>query len=77
MIANWIAGPPAPSRLHLRSCRCGGARPARNKPSAAIALAKEIIVAKGAASMYDPVIPRVIERQRRSFCRPTPCSAAT
>jgi len=34
---------------------------------AAIALAKEILLLKGAASMWDPVIPNVVERARTMF----------
>jgi uncharacterized protein len=38
------------------------------QPSAnAIALAKEIIVAKGAATMYDPVVANLIERTKGAF----------
>ena len=43
------------------------------QPSAnAIALAKEIIIAKGAAQMYDPIIPSLIERTKGVFLQQNP-----
>jgi len=46
---------------------------AQQQPSAnAIALAKEIITAKGAANLYDPIIPGVIERAKGNFVQTNP-----
>ena len=50
-----------------------GSASAQQQPSAnASALAKEIITAKGAANLYDPVIPGVIERAKGNFIRINP-----
>ena len=46
---------------------------AQQPPSAnAIALAKEIITVKGAASMYDPMVPGVIERAKQLLVQTNP-----
>src|SRR5215475_2611652 len=43
------------------------------QPSAnALALAKEIIVAKGGNAIYDPVVPGVVERARTLFLQSNP-----
>lgn len=43
------------------------------QPSAsAIALAKEIIIVKGGNSMYDPVIPQIIDRAKSIFLQSNP-----
>ncbi len=47
--------------------------PAQQQPSAnAIALAKEIIAVKGGNSLYDPVIPSIIDRARSIFIQSNP-----
>jgi len=47
--------------------------PAQQQPSAnAIALAKEIIAVKGGNSLYDPVIPSIIDRARTIFIQSNP-----
>jgi uncharacterized protein len=50
-----------------------GAQQQPRPPSAsAIAVAKEIIVAKGAASIYDPIVGEVVERTRLVFQQSNP-----
>jgi hypothetical protein len=47
--------------------------PAQQQPSAnAIALAKEIIAVKGGNSLYDPVVPTIIDRARSIFEQANP-----
>jgi hypothetical protein len=51
--------------------------PAQQQPSAnAIALAREIIAAKGGNSLYDPVIPQIIDRARTIFIQSNPMLTA-
>ena len=66
MIANWIAGTVRAIAFTFGFAFVTLAAPAHaQQPSAnAIALAKEIIVAKGAATMYDPVVSNLIERTK-------------
>ena len=46
---------------------------AQQPPSAnAIALAKEIIVAKGGSNLYDPIIPQIIDRARSVLMQSNP-----
>ena len=49
----------------------GPARAQQPTP-AALALAKEIVVVKGGAAMFDPLIPGVIERAKESFVPTNP-----
>ena len=46
--------------------------PAQQPSANAIALAKEIITVKGGNSLYDPVIPQIIDRARTIFIQSNP-----
>jgi uncharacterized protein len=46
--------------------------PAQQPTANAIALAKEIIAVKGGNSLYDPVIPQIIDRARTIFIQSNP-----
>jgi hypothetical protein len=48
-----------------------GAR-AQQPAASSIALAKEIIIAKGAAAIYDPIVGNVVERTRQVFQQSNP-----
>jgi uncharacterized protein len=51
----------------------GGAADAQQQPSAsAIATAKEVITVKGAAAIYDPLVPGVIEQAKSVFLQANP-----
>lgn len=45
---------------------------ARAQTPAAVALAKEVVVLKGGAAMFDPLIPGVIERAKENFVPTNP-----
>ena len=49
-----------------------GAGAQQTPAAASIALAKEIIIAKGATSIYDPIVADVIERARQVFQQSNP-----
>jgi hypothetical protein len=49
-----------------------GTARAQQPTPAALALAKELVILKGAAAMFDPLIPGVIERARQSFVPTNP-----
>ncbi len=71
MIAVAVARPMCAGLLALL---LAAASPAQaQQPSAnAIALAKEIIIVKGGNSIYDPVIPQIIDRARSIFLQSNP-----
>jgi len=46
--------------------------PAQQPSANAVALAKEIIAVKGGNSLYDPVIPQIIDRARAIFMQSNP-----
>lgn len=71
MIANAVARLVCAGLLALV---LAAASPAQaQQPSAnAIALAKEIIIVKGGNSIYDPVVPQIIDRARSIFLQSNP-----
>jgi hypothetical protein len=72
MIANWIAGTARAIAFAVALVAVTAPAHAQQPSANAIALAKEIIVAKGAASMYDPVIPSVVEKAKGIFLQTNP-----
>src|SRR5437667_7203196 len=51
---------------------CGSAAKAQEPSANAIALARELIELKGGLKMYEPVIPGVIEKTKRTFLQVSP-----
>jgi len=52
---------------------CAGAASAQPAPSpAAVAMAKEVIVMKGASTLWDPIIPGVVESAKNTFVQMNP-----
>jgi hypothetical protein len=75
MLANPTARTPRAIMLALALAfaACGGTAIAQQQPSAsAIATAKEVITAKGAAAIYDPLVPGVIEQAKSVFLQANP-----
>jgi hypothetical protein len=67
-MSNSLVRPLRAVALALAVIVFAGPAAAQQKPTpAAVAMAKEILVLKGAATMWDPVIPNVIERARTTF----------
>jgi uncharacterized protein len=74
MIANLLAGTVRAGFVALALVAAMAAAQAQpQQPSAnAIALAKDIIAAKGTAGMYDPIVPGVIERVKALVLQTNP-----
>jgi uncharacterized protein len=72
MIASWIAGTARAIAFAFALMTVVAPAHAQQPSAASIALAKEIIVAKGATSMYDPVIPNLIERTKGVLMQTNP-----
>jgi hypothetical protein len=73
MIANSLATVVRAALAALAIVAVAAPAQAQQPPSAnAIALAKEIITAKGAANLYDPMVPGVIERAKQTFIQINP-----
>jgi uncharacterized protein len=75
MFANSTARTPRAVMLALGLAFAvyGGAADAQQQPSAsAIATAKEVITVKGAAALYDPLVPGVIEQAKSVFLQANP-----
>ena len=75
MLANSTARTPRAVMLALglAFAAYGGAADAQQQPSAsAIATAKEVITVKGAAAIYDPLVPGVIEQAKSVFLQANP-----
>ena len=74
MIADWTTRATRAFAIAFSFALVVVAAPAHAQQAtpAAIALAKEIIVAKGATSMYDPVIPNLIERTKGVLMQTNP-----
>jgi uncharacterized protein len=75
MFANSTARTPRAVMLALGLAFAvyGGAADAQQQPSAsAIATAKEVITVKGAAAIYDPLVPGVIEQAKSVFLQANP-----
>ena len=73
MIAKSLAAVARAALAALAIVAVGAQAFAQQQPSAnAIALARDIITAKGAANMYDPIIPGVIERAKATFVQINP-----
>ena len=52
---------------------CAGTASAQPAPSpAAVAMAKEVIVLKGASSLWDPIVPGVVEQAKNTFLQMNP-----
>jgi uncharacterized protein len=72
MIAHALARAVGPGLLALVLAVAPPAQ-AQQQPSAnAIALAREIIIVKGGNSIYDPVVPQIIDRARTLFIQSNP-----
>ena len=72
MIAHALARAVGPGLLALVLAVAFPAQ-AQQQPSAnAIALAREIIIVKGGNSIYDPVVPQIIDRARTLFIQSNP-----
>jgi hypothetical protein len=73
MIANAPARAIRAGLLALALAALASSAQAQQQPSAnAIALAKEIIALKGGSSIYDPVVPQIIDRARTIFLQSNP-----
>jgi hypothetical protein len=72
MIANSLAAIVRAAFAALAIVAVGAQASAQQPSANAIALAKEIITAKGAANIYDPIIPGVIERAKGNFIQINP-----
>ena len=72
MIASWIARTARAISFAFALVTVVVPAHAQQPSAASIALAKEIIVAKGATSMYDPVIPNLIERTKGVLMQTNP-----
>jgi uncharacterized protein len=73
MIANSFAGIARAALAALTIAAATTLAQAQQPPSAnAIALAKDIIIAKGANNLYEPLIPGVIERAKATFIQSNP-----
>src|SRR5437870_2491866 len=70
--AIWTGGTARTIAFALALVAMAAPLHAQQPSASAIALAKEIIVAKGAATMYDPVVPSVIERAKVVFLQSNP-----
>lgn len=52
---------------------CAGTASAQPAPSpAAVAMAKEVIVLKGATGLWDPIVPGVVEQAKNTFLQMNP-----
>jgi uncharacterized protein len=52
---------------------CAGSAAAQPTPSpAAVAMAKEVIVLKGATGLWDPIVPGVVEQAKNTFLQMNP-----
>jgi len=71
MVANVVG---RSARAGLLALVLAAVSPAQaQQPSAnALALAKEIIVLKGGNSIYDPVVPQIVDRARTLFLQANP-----
>jgi uncharacterized protein len=49
-----------------------GASPAQQASPSAVALAKEIIVMKGGGSLWEPIVPGVVEQAKNTFLQMNP-----
>src|SRR6476646_11541509 len=72
MIANVVAGARRTCRLALTVVALASPAQAQQPSAGALLLAKEIIVAKGANKIYEPVIAEVIDRSKQVIIQTNP-----
>jgi uncharacterized protein len=72
MFTTSIARRPAVLALGLALDVCIGPARAQQPSPAAIATAKELVTVKGAAALYDPLVPGVIEQAKSVFLQANP-----
>ena len=74
MFASPIPRPPSAMMLALglAFALCIGVADAQQPSASAIATAKEVITAKGAAALYSPLVSGVIERTKSVFLQTNP-----
>ena len=76
MLANSTARTPCAAMLALALALAlalgGGAVNAQQPSAAALATAKEVITIKGAAAVYEPLVPGVIEQAKGVFLQTNP-----
>jgi hypothetical protein len=58
--------------LALYGFACAGPAAAQQPSPSAVATAKELLVAKGATAMFDPVVPGMIENTKNTFLPSNP-----
>ncbi|HEY6994817.1 MAG TPA: DUF2059 domain-containing protein [Xanthobacteraceae bacterium] len=58
--------------LGLALVVCAGAAGAQQPSASAVATAKELITIKGAAAIYDPLVPGVVEQAKRVLLQANP-----
>jgi hypothetical protein len=72
MFSNPTARTPIVLALGFALAVCVGAADAQQPSASALAAAKELITVKGAAAIYDPVVPGVVEQARRVLLQANP-----
>lgn len=72
MLCNPTARTPVALALGLALAVWVGAADAQQPSASAITTAKEVITAKGAAALYDPLVPGVIEQAKSVFLQANP-----
>jgi hypothetical protein len=72
MFSNPTARTPIMLALGFALAVCVGAADAQQPSANAVAAAKELISVKGAAAIYDPVVPGVVEQARRVLLQANP-----
>jgi hypothetical protein len=72
MFSNPTARTPIMLALGFALAVCVGAADAQQPSANAVAAAKELITVKGAAAIYDPLVPGVVEQARRALLQANP-----